>query len=154
MRLVLVDRQTDRVCGDTAVFAATSADWAENSFRGVDVEHMALIAARLLDEANGNLGWKYKFACFETGDKVHGYDVFRMVEDDDRIPSASPNSLSIAMLLTHSQFVGHIRRAPPAASLTHRRKIKEAGDKGKGQAAEGQDATAKQRSRRRGERGG
>jgi hypothetical protein len=145
MRLVLVDCQTDRICGDTAIFAASSADWAENSFRSVDVELMAVIAARLLDEANGNVGWKYIFACFEKSDKIYGYDVFRVVEDEEGIPGAfvGPDSLSIDTLLTHSQFVGHVRRAPPAASLTHRRKTKKAGNKGKGQAAEGQDAPAK-----------
>lgn len=120
MRLVLVDRTSDRVCGDTAEFGAGSAMWAENTFRGVSLAHLSLVAARLLDESEGRCDWSYAFADFKPSDAVSGYDVFVVAEDaPEAVPEVFARGLMVAQgpLLSGSQYVGHVRRARPVVPL-------------------------------------
>jgi hypothetical protein len=112
MRLVLVDAGSDRVCGDSAVFAARSAEWAENAFRDARIEDMSLIAARLLDERAGKLGWRYRFDPLGPVDDS-SYDVFVVNEDAESLPQLFDEN-SFPSLVTRSQFAGHVRRSPPA----------------------------------------
>ncbi len=126
MRLVLVDRGSDRICGDTAEFAVNSAEWAENASRNVNVEHMSLIAARLLDESEGRRCWVYEFNCFRPLEITWGYDVFSVHEDAaDNLPDVfhERSKGAMAALLTHAQYVGYVNCAPPVVPMKARRSV-------------------------------
>jgi hypothetical protein len=129
MRLVLVDRNSDRICGDTAMFAARSAEWAENSFRSIDVEHMSLIAARLLDESEGKRCWVYEFICFRPLDTTGGYDIFLVDEEmAEGVPEFfnAQDDAAMSTLITLCQYVGHVSCAPPVLPMKAKRRIEKA----------------------------
>jgi hypothetical protein len=81
VRLVLVDHGGERVRGDSAVFAANSAEWAELTFRKLSISHLAPVAARLLDENEGRLRWRYEYHSFGPLRTGAGYDVFACARD-------------------------------------------------------------------------
>lgn len=86
MRLVLVEHGGERVCGDSAFFAARSPEWADNTFHKVGIAKLALMAARLLDESEGRFLWNYQFAAFGPCQRG-GYDVLACAEDLDEAPA-------------------------------------------------------------------
>jgi hypothetical protein len=81
VRLVLVDHGGERVRGDSAVFAANSAEWAELTFGKLSISHLAPVAARLLDEHEGRLRWRYEYHSFGPLRSGAGYDVFACARD-------------------------------------------------------------------------
>ncbi len=85
MRLILVEHGGERVCGDSAVFAARSPEWADNTFQRAPVGELAVVAARLLDESEGRFRWNYQFRLFGPCERG-GYDVFACAEDMDDAP--------------------------------------------------------------------
>lgn len=111
MRLVLVEHGGERVCGDTAHFAARSAEWAENTFQRVSVSHLATIAARLLDESEGRFLWTYQYAPFGPRDGV-GYDIFGVADQLEAEPEARFSH--ITEVVEKCFYFGFVRCARPA----------------------------------------
>ena len=79
MRLVLVDNYCRWIVGDTAVFAADSEEWrtAVSVYNG-EPQRLGLLAARLLDEQIGEVGWSYHFSKDPTPCFPVGYLVYRV----------------------------------------------------------------------------
>jgi hypothetical protein len=77
-RLILIDNNSGYIFGDTADFAAGSAEWRDNnSGNASDQEGLALLAARLLDQSIGESGRGYKFLSNDPRDTRTGYRVYR-----------------------------------------------------------------------------
>ena len=119
MRLVLIDHGGDRVRGDSVLFASGSAEWAENCFLNVSLEHLSLIAARLFDESEGRFRWRYRFSAFGPDRTGIGYDVFACCEDLEEAP---PEALRVfSTVICCCAYVGYVACVPPAATLESRR---------------------------------
>lgn len=109
-RLVLVDKK-NRVCGDTAAFLQRCAyAWACATTRGKpDIEGLAHVAARLLDESLGKTCRAYKFSTFESNGDSDGYFIF-----DCDCYQAAPTDLgdpaATVAVMTSCFYVGYVRR--------------------------------------------
>lgn len=113
MRLVLVDSESNRVCGDTASLAARFPEWAEASTRDRDIERLAKTAARLLDESSGKTFRTYDFASFAPRDNSKGYFVFQCEREGERaLPPVSDQSDpadALSAVMTSCFYIGHVR---------------------------------------------
>jgi hypothetical protein len=98
VRLVLIDGESDRICGDTASFAARFREWADVSAKTGDVESLAKTAARLLDESNGRTYRTYNFAAFAPKGGSSGYFVFRCEDGPEFAPAPLDQSKPEAAL--------------------------------------------------------
>lgn len=119
MRLVLVDHGGERVRGDSAVFAARSPEWAENTFLKKNVAQLAIVAARVFDESEGRFRWNYHYSPFGPFEKCQGYDVFACAQDLDDAPAC--RYLQLSNVICECFYVGHVRCIPPVVSLHSRR---------------------------------
>lgn len=119
MRLILVEHGGEVVRGDTAVFAARSAEWAENTFQRVGVAELAVIAARLCDESEGRPHWNYEYSTFGPYERGGGYDVFVCAEDMDAAPPE--HFLELANILCCAFYVGFVRCLKPVIPFKVRR---------------------------------
>ncbi|MGJ0507783.1 MAG: hypothetical protein ACR652_11820 [Methylocystis sp.] len=125
MRLVLVEHGSERVRGDSAVFAASSCVWAENAFLNVGVSKLSVVAARLFDESEGRLRWNYEYSPFGPLEKGEGYDIFACSHDLHEAPPVHFEDL--ANVFCECFYVGHVRCIPPVVSLqSHRSRRAEA----------------------------
>jgi hypothetical protein len=119
MRLVLVEHGGERVFGDSAVFAARSPEWAENTFQRAGIAKLSVIAARLLDESDGRFQWNYEFAPFGPGERG-GYDVFLCAEDLDEAP---PHCLQeFSNVLCRCFYMGFVYCLQPVIPLEPRKR--------------------------------
>ena len=114
MRLVLIDKQTNRVCGDTSAFASSRFDeWEAAAARGKDdLEALATIAARLLDESLGKTCRAYEFSTFEAKGETDGYFVYDCdYEAYQGTPGMSGLADPAAMVevVTRCFYVGYVR---------------------------------------------
>ena len=126
MRLILLDHGGDRVRGDSLTFASRSAEWAENCFLSVSLEHLSLIAARLFDESEGRFRWRYRFTAFGPEKIDKGYDVFTCC---DELEEAPPETLRVfSTVICRCRYVGYVSRTPPVLSLAARRGVARAGE--------------------------
>ena len=89
--------------------------WAYATTRSkYNVEGLATIAARLLDESLGKTCRAYKFSTFEANGNSDGYFVFDCGCDGDRAPpvmsdlAADPETT--AAVMTGCFYVGYVRR--------------------------------------------
>jgi hypothetical protein len=118
MRIVLVDHGGESVRGDTAVFAARSAEWAANSSKSIG--HLSIVAARLLDESEGRRQWTYRFSPFGPRGPSAGYDIFAC---GDEWEDAAPESLKIiSTVICRCSYMGYVHCTPPNVALGSRRR--------------------------------
>lgn len=112
MRLVLVDGNIDRVCGDTLSFAAHSIEWMRSTTRDRDVEAMSKTAARLFDESIGKTHRVYNFASFAPEGKSDGYFIYLCDDQGDRaipvVSDISDEAARISAVLTSCFYVGYV----------------------------------------------
>jgi hypothetical protein len=112
MRLVLIDSETNRVCGDTTALATRSPEWIEATARERNPESLAKIAARLLDESFGRTYRTYTFASFAPRNASKGYFVFRCDYDGDRaapvISDPSDPAAAISAVMMGCFYVGYV----------------------------------------------
>lgn len=123
MRLILVEHGGERVFGDSAVFAARSPEWAENTFQGAGIAKLSVIAARLLDESDGRFQWNYEFAPFGP-DERGGYDVFMCAEDLDEAPPQCFRE--IPSVLCRCFYMGFVFCLKPVIPLDPRKRAAKA----------------------------
>lgn len=81
-RLVLVDRKTNRVCGDTAASGPHTPIWTTIAARDEDVAGLAALAARLLDQSLGRTARDYIFTPFVFNQDSDGYLIFDCSSDE------------------------------------------------------------------------
>jgi hypothetical protein len=103
MRVVLVEHNGHRVCGNSAAFAAQSAEWAAISDSVASPEEKAIAAAKLLDESQGRPVWRYEFTTFGP-DHCDGYDVFFCPSPQD--------AEDVSTVVCCCQYVGCVCRHP------------------------------------------
>lgn len=112
MRLVLIDSETNSVCGDTAALATRSPEWIEATARERDPESLAKIAARLLDESLGKTYRTYNFASFAPRGSPAGYFVFRCDCEGNRVPPVvsdqSDSAEAISAVMMGCFYVGYV----------------------------------------------
>lgn len=118
MRLFLVEHGGDSVRGDSAIFTVGSAEWAELTFRGASIEELSRVAARLLDESEGNYRWTYAFDVFGPEGRSNGYDVFFCRGGGEQLSDDSLSDLST--IICCCEYIGYVRRAPPVIPLRKR----------------------------------
>ena len=113
MRLVFVDSESNRVCGDTAALAARCPEWVEASSHDTDLESLARTAARLLDESSDKTFRTYQFVSFAPQGHSKGYFVFRCECEGDRaLPPVSDQSDpadTISAVMTSCFYVGYVQ---------------------------------------------
>lgn len=120
MRLILVEHGCERVCGDSAAFAARSPEWAENTFQKPRVARLSVLAARLLDESEGRFRWNYQFAHFGPFEPGGGYDVFACAADLDEAPCECFREMP--NVLRSCFYVGFVRCLKPAIPFDRTRR--------------------------------
>jgi hypothetical protein len=112
MRLVFIDSETNRVCGDTAALATRSPEWINAAVRERDPERLARTAARLLDESLGRTYRTYNFASFAPRDSSAGYFVFRCDCEGVHFPlvasDQSDSTQAVSAVMTSCFYVGYV----------------------------------------------
>ena len=114
-RLVLIDKKSVRVCGDTAALAPRFPEWAKIAAENSKdkLEGLATVAARLLDENRGIGCRLYKFSPFAANDASEGYFVFDCDYEWDNAPPVVTYSVdpkeAIGAVMTGCFYVGYVR---------------------------------------------
>jgi hypothetical protein len=115
-RFVLVDRKSNRVCGDTSAPGPNAETWNKIS---AHLEHnvpmLAVSAARLLDQNAGKTAGDYIFTPFVPKGDSDGYLIFECNCDGDHAPltdsdPSDPNE-TIYTVMTSCLYIGYVRRA-------------------------------------------
>jgi hypothetical protein len=113
MRLILIDNNSGYVFGDTAVFLAGSPEWRDDvSAADYEIEPLALLAARLLDESAGRPGRAYPFVDCDPIDTSTGYHVYRAdAEGHEAVPLVydGQNQAVIDAVAADCRYVGFVR---------------------------------------------
>ncbi len=107
VRFIVVDGQTDRVCGDV-VYAEVTPDAASNAD---SLESLCKAAARTVDDRRGEQHGAYEFSCFEPPDKAPGYFVF-LANEQCLCSSCEGCPASLSEVFTCSFYVGFVHRCP------------------------------------------
>jgi hypothetical protein len=112
MRLVLLDSESNRVCGDTASFAPRSPALVDALSRDGDVEGLATTVARLLDQSLGKTYRTYSFTSFAPPRPSRGYFIFRCDCEGDRAPppvsDQSDQDAATAAVMIGCFYVGYV----------------------------------------------
>ncbi|TLG79319.1 hypothetical protein [Methylocystis sp. B8] len=114
-RLVLVDRRSNRVCGDTAASGLFAPIWTTIADRDENIAGLAASAVRLLDESLGRTVRDYIFTPFASDQDSDGYLIFDCSGCKDApappIASETPEpDETIYSIMTSCFYVGYIRR--------------------------------------------
>ncbi len=104
MRFILVDVQSDRVCGDVEDAEVT----LDTASQGDKLESLCKAAARTVDERRGQLHGAYEFSCFEPSEKAPGYFVF-LANEHCLCPSYEGCPASLSEVFTGTSYVGYVR---------------------------------------------
>lgn len=112
MRLILIDRASDHICGDTLNLACGSEKSLESVITSADIESMSKAAARLLDERAGRTFRSYDFSSFAPVGNSSGYYIYLCNSQGNRaIPPISGVSDDVALMgaiLTSCFYVGYV----------------------------------------------
>jgi hypothetical protein len=112
MRLVLIDSESNRVCGDTASLAPRFPAPVEALSGDGNVEGLAKTVARLLDESLGKTYRIYSFTSFAPPMPSRGYFIFRCDCEGDRAPlpvsDQSDQDATIAAVMMGCFYVGYV----------------------------------------------
>ncbi len=106
MRFILVDGQTNHVCGDVDVETTPDA-----RSRADKLESLCKTAARTVDERTGQQPGTYDFSCFEPSDKAAGFFVF-LANEHCLCQSCEGCPAGLREVFTCSSYVGYVSRHP------------------------------------------
>ncbi len=106
MRFIVVDGQSDCVCGD---LVEAELDMPSNEERR---EACCKAAARMVDARRGEQQGTYEFTCFEPSDNAPGYFVFVANEQGENRLRCEACPANLAEVFTHCFYVGHVHRHP------------------------------------------
>lgn len=114
-RLVLVDRTSNRVCGDTSAPGPQARNWAAIVAQlDDDTAGVAACAARLLDQNLGKTARDYIFTPFAADPNSDGYLIFDCSGCEDGTPSIISDQVdpdeAIYAIMTSCFYVGYVRR--------------------------------------------
>lgn len=115
-RLVLVDRASNRVCGDTSAPGPYAQLWSEIACHlDDDIAVLSASAARLLDQSLGRTAGEYVFSPFAADQDSGGYLIFDcsrskgsaapLIATETLDPDAATYSV-----MTRCTYVGYVRR--------------------------------------------
>jgi hypothetical protein len=105
MRIIVVDAQTDRICGDIADVEAT-LDTPPN---GNKLERLCKAAAR---SVGGDTQEDYEFDCFAPCEKASGYFVFLANEDGGNGLDDQACPVNLGEVFMRSFYLGYVHRRP------------------------------------------
>ena len=113
-RLVLVDRTSNRVCGDTSAPGAHARNWASIVAQlDDDTAGLAATAARLLDQSLGKTARDYIFTPFAADRESDGYLIFDCSGCEDGSASIMSDQVdpdeAIYAIMTSCFYVGYVR---------------------------------------------
>ena len=114
-RLVLVDRTSNRVCGDTSALGPHARNWAAIVAElDDDTAGLAACAARFLDQSLGKTAGEYIFTPFAADRDSDGYLIFDCSGCEDGSASIMSDQVdtdeAIYAIMTSCFYVGYVRR--------------------------------------------
>jgi hypothetical protein len=114
MRLILIDKGSGFIFGDTAAYLAGSSEWSDDVTGDEhDVEALALLAVRLLDDSIGAQGREYAYVSYDPCDTSTGYHVFRAdIEGAAAVPVVRDDGQDqpvIDAVKTNCAYLGFVR---------------------------------------------
>ncbi len=107
MRFIVVDGQSDRVCGDVEDAEVT----LDITSQGDKLESLCKAAARTVDERRGWLQGTYEFSCFGPSEKAPGYFVF-LANEYSLCPSCEGCPANLSEVFTGTSYIGYVYRRP------------------------------------------
>lgn len=113
-RLVLVDRTSNRDCGDTSALGPHARNWAAIVAELDDTAGLAACAARFLDQSLGKMARDYIFTPFAADRDSDGYLIFDCSGCEDGSASIMSDQVdtdeAIYAIMTSCSYVGYVRR--------------------------------------------
>jgi hypothetical protein len=106
MRLILVDGQTDRVCGDVAQEATQAS--ARNQDK---LERFCKATAQDIDESRGQRLGDYEFVDFRPSEKSTGYAVFMANENGGNCLYRGACPTDLGEVFIHCFYLGYVCRS-------------------------------------------
>jgi hypothetical protein len=113
MRLILIDNGSGFIFGDTAEYLAGQSGWKDDaSGDDQDLEPLALLAARLLDESIGEFGREYVFIAHNPRDTSTGYHIYRADEQGRQtlpLVDDGQDQTMIEFVMENCPYLGFVR---------------------------------------------
>ena len=105
MRLILVDGQSDRICGDVAKEATQASAWDQDK-----LESFCKAIAQEIDQSRGQRSGPYDFAYFPPSEKAAGYFVFMANENSENCLYREACPADLGEVFTHCFYLGYVCR--------------------------------------------
>jgi hypothetical protein len=105
MRLILVDAQSDRICGDVAEEATQASAWDQDK-----LESFCKSTAQEIDKGRGQRSGAYDFVSFPPSEKSAGYFVFMANENGENCLYCGSCPADLAEVFIHCFYLGYVCR--------------------------------------------